>query len=547
MVTGFTYANGAFTLDWSPASYAGGYEAELRSPTGAILRTASLGLADRPLRLVHQAAATSLPVGTYVGQARAVRGDQQSAWAPASLTKAPTPGATLAYSAGSLVATWAAVAGAAYEVAFVDPAGASIATRTDVRAGTVSVPLDDPREGAYSARVRPLGGDIPADWSAPAAATALTMPAPAGLVVRAAGGALTVTFPSVANAAEYLAEVTAVAVTTVTPVTTVTGPAGAASAPVTLTLPAPAGRPYAAGTTYGVRIRARRPDAVGAWSTRATIVYDTAPGWSLSLRNDLTAAPPPAGPDDGVLRALVTTPTGVGGGGGGGGGGARGGRRARPPAPRGAPGEGPPGATGTRGAGGAGATVAAVEIIRSLPRAPGLRDATRYRVSALTRGGAVTLSFGAIAAGTAAGTDFGVGRTRGFLFGTAALWADTVADRAMASRLFDVLTDTVAVAAALRSAYDGLDSTAITPPLLAAIRDPATLPRGIVAPAAPALTASGTVVPLLTNYFGSANAQLGLAAALLVAGQGLGATPTRTAAELLPLGQAAFTVSAGMV
>ena len=50
----------------------------------------------------------------------------------------------------------------------------------------------------------------------------------------------------------------------------------------TVTLPAPVGRPYRAGTTYLVRARAWRPDGISAWSEPASIVYDTRRGWSPS-------------------------------------------------------------------------------------------------------------------------------------------------------------------------------------------------------------------------------------------------------------------------
>jgi hypothetical protein len=523
-ITRFGYAGGVFTLDWSSASYAGGYGAELRAPDGSVLSAVTLGLADRPLRLTHAAAAATLPAGVFVGRARAVRGEQQSAWASATLTKPASPPATLTYRSGSLVATWPAEPGGAYEAAFTDPAMAPITTVPDVRAGTASIPLDDPRDGVYTARVRTLGGDIPADWGAGGSTTPLTMPAPTGLVVRAAGDALTVTFPAVGGAGEHLVEVSTVAGTTVTPVTTVVGPSGTPNTPLSVTLPAPAGRPYTVGATYGVRVRARRPDAVGAWSARATIVYDTRPGWSFSLRNDLVAAATPAGPDDGVLRVQVTDPAGI------------------------APVDVPPGTTVALGAG----PVAGFEIVRSVPRVAGIRDATRYTVTATTRGGALTLDFTGVRAaadglgGTASATaDIAVRRAAGFAFGATTLWADAVPVERMVFRVFDVLADPARVNDALRTAYPGLTPLSVAGPLVAAVRDPLTLAPGIIVPAPPVLTAAGTVLLPLSNAFESAAAPLGLSAAVLVAGAGLGLRPNLAPGQLVPLAQAAFTLPAG--
>ncbi|WP_007515450.1 hypothetical protein [Pseudofrankia saprophytica] len=278
------YADGRFSLRWSPARYAGGYEAELGTDAASsALASVTLGLADRPLQLTHTVSVENLPAGRYVGRVQAYRAGLRGEWAESRpLTRLASPPATIVLQVDSFVVTWEGPPGTAYDVLVTDPDGRTVGTATTYTkegsgngasgVGVKYFTLDDPRDGVYSARVRTVGGDIEAAWGTAGTVAVRTLATPTGLTVDVGAGVLTVAFAAVPTATLYVAEVTAADGTAAdAPIraSAVAGPSPRCTVPVR----APDRQPYRPGTTYAVRVQAQRPDLRSAWSTPMTVAY----------------------------------------------------------------------------------------------------------------------------------------------------------------------------------------------------------------------------------------------------------------------------------
>lgn len=495
------YQDDQFRFAWRPAPYVGGYELELRgpdpsNPNGVVLHIERF--ATDVFHFEFNAPAARLLAGVYTGRVRGYRADLVSAWRTNTLTKPPGPEATLRYTDGNLVVSWAAAENMSYAVEFLAPAGTTLTSTLSQNSRTASYALADPVAGAYAAHVKTLGGYIPGDFGPLTTVEVVTLAAPTNVVVRVINQALGVSWDSsVVGARDHVVEVMIGSTLFAT----------ATASDMHASLPAPEGQHYATGTTYAVRVRTRKADAVSPWSAPISILYDTTPGWLVSLHDDLVAT----GDDDGTL--LVRFP---------------------PPATA-QPGPLSPGVIVALGS----EPIASFDIVRTTPRAADIANATRYRVTAKTRGSAVTLSFTALRDDRMP-ADFTVAAVAGYEIDGRQLWTDSVAVPAMALRLADVLAQPAAVASALRDAYPAIDLAGLVASLLSALGDPHVV---VTALAAQPPSAVNTLTALIAAFEIAAQPLDIVTGALLVRPLLTGRDTTASLAEaLFPLAAPAATV-----